>query len=254
MGLTATQLEQRKYTLGGSDVACLMTGDVKKIDKLYREKIGEKAPDDLSEVWAVQRGVYIEPLNLHWYELSTRQTVSRRGETVGHPFLSWAAVTLDGWINEMQCPIECKDVGGREPIEVVIERYQPQCQWIMECTGANQIALSVSSALPPVVEFIERDADYADILVQRGGLFMKHVRDRTPPVDMPAVPAPIDVTAVYDMNGNNEFAHYADIWLQLRDSAAAYDDAAKILKSMVPPEARRCFGYGVQITRSRAGY
>src|SRR4249920_1315388 len=126
MGLTVAQLELRKHTLGGSDVGCLMTGDVKKIDKLYREKIGELAPEDLSNVWPVQLGTATEQLNLDWYERNQRQIISRRGETVGHPFLSWAAVTLDGWIDQMGCPIECKHVGGREPIETIFDRYAPQ--------------------------------------------------------------------------------------------------------------------------------
>jgi hypothetical protein len=30
-------------------------------------------------------------------------------------------------------------------------------------------------------------------------------------------------------------------------------DAAKVLKSLVPPDARKAFGYDVQITRDRAG-
>jgi hypothetical protein len=108
-------------------------------------------------------------------------------------------------------------------------------------------------AAEPVVDIIRRDADYAKLMLERGWTFIQHVRNRTPPVDLPMVPLPVDATRVVDMNGNNEFAHHADIWLQLRDSADAYDDAAKILKSMVPPDAKRCFGYGVQITRNRLG-
>lgn len=253
--LTATQIEQRKHTLGGSDVGCLMTGDAKKIDRLYREKIGELPPEDLSDVWAVQLGSCTEQLNLDWYERKHRQIVSRRGDVVGHPFLIWAAVTLDGWIDELQCPIEAKHVGGREPLEVIFERYAPQVQWIMECTGSNQCALSIIMATAePVVEFIERNAEYADEMVRRGDRFMKHVRARTPPVELPAVPAPIDATKVYDMDRNNAWSANANIWLELRDSAAAYDDAAKILKSLVPPDARKCHGHGVQITRNRVGH
>src|SRR5882672_8808400 len=93
-------------------------------------------------------------------ERKHRQIVSRRGDVVGRPFLIWAAVTLDGWIDALQCPIEAKHVGGREPLEVIFERYAPQVQWIMECTGSNQCALSIIMATAePVVEFIERNAE-----------------------------------------------------------------------------------------------
>jgi predicted phage-related endonuclease len=253
--LNAEQIAQRKHTLGGSDVGCLMNGDAKKIDRLYREKIGELAPEDLSDVWPVQLGSCTEPLNLDWYERKHRQIVSRRGDVIGHPYLPWAAVTLDGWINELHCPIEAKHVGGREPIEVIFERYAPQVQWQMECTGSNQCALSIIMATAePVVEFIERNTEYADELVRRGSLFMSHVRNRTPPVDLPAVPAPIDASKVYDMERNNAWGASASVWLELRDSAAAYDDAAKILKSLVPPDAKKCFGHNVMITRNRVGH
>ena len=55
------------------------------------------------------------------------------------------------------------------PQEVVIDRYQPQMQWQMECTGATQCALSViMGANAPIVEYIERDAAYAAEMVVRG--------------------------------------------------------------------------------------
>jgi len=109
---------------------------------------------------------------------------------IQHAYLSWAAVTLDGWCDQLDCPIEAKHVGGREPLEVIIDRYQPQLQWCMEVTGAERCALSVISGVnPPVIEFIERDVAYADELVRRGAMFMNHVRDRTPPIDLTKLPS-----------------------------------------------------------------
>src|SRR3954452_14359428 len=113
--LTEAQLARRAGRLTGSRVACLMTGDMKKIMQLYYEFIGEALPEELSHVWAVRLGGITEPLNLDWFEEKTRQEVSRRGDVVYHPLLDWAAVTMDGWIDALECPIECKHVGGREP-------------------------------------------------------------------------------------------------------------------------------------------
>jgi hypothetical protein len=154
----------------------------------------------------------------------------------------------------MGYPIEAKCVGGREPIEVVIDRYQPQLQWTMFVTGAKQIAISIiMGASPPIVEFIERDDDYIKEMVKRGENFMRCVRDRMPPVALPAVPAPIDATKVYDMQGANEWAASAICWLETWQAAKDHDDAAAILKSLVPADAKKCHGYGVRVTRDRAG-
>ena len=231
-----------------------MDGNAEKIHNLWLEKTGQKIPDDLEWDWAVQRGVATEPFNIKFFEHNQKMRVSRIGDVVTHFRYDWACCTLDGWVDDLQCPLECKDVGGREPLEVIIERYQPQMQWQCEVTGSDQVALSVTiGGAEPFVEFIKRDADYAAEMVKRGAMFIGHVRNMTPPVDLPAVPAPVDAKAIYDMQGNNEWGNYANIWRELRDSSAAYDEAAKILKSLVPLDAKKAHGHGVQITRNRAG-
>jgi hypothetical protein len=104
-----------------------------------------------------------------------------------------------------------------------------------------------------VVEFIERDADYAKEMIKRGAMFWECVRARVPPVELPAVPPPADANTEYDMTGNNEWGNSAVQWLVHREAARSYEDAAKILKSLVPPDAKKCRGNGVVITRDRAG-
>jgi YqaJ-like viral recombinase domain len=254
MALNAAQIARRTGKLTGSRIACLMTGDRDKIMQLYNEFIGEALPESLDHIWAVRLGECTEQLQMDWYEEKHRQSISRRGEVINHMFLDWAAVTVDGWIDAMECPIEVKHVGGREPLEVIFERYAPQTQWQMECTGADQCALSViMGASEPVVEFLERDQAYITEMLKRGAQFMQCVRERRPPVELPAVPAPAMAEAIYDMRASNEWGHYANIWRELRMSADAYDEAAKILKSLVPLDAKKAHGHGVQITRNRAG-
>jgi predicted phage-related endonuclease len=252
--LSPAQIEARKGRLTASRVACLMTGDAEKILRLYREMIGEAVEEDLSDVWAVQLGVATEQLNCDWFERKNLTPVTRRGEVVVHPQHDWAACTLDGWIDALRCPLESKHVGGREPLEVVIDRYQPQLQWECEVTGAKQCALSViMGASEPVVEFIERDADYAAEMVRRGRQFMDCVAARRPPVALEPVQPPIDVSKYYDMTGRNEWANAAATWLATKATARECADAEKYLKSIVPPDAKKCTGYGVAITRDRAG-
>jgi hypothetical protein len=217
--------------------------------------IGEELPEDLSHIWAVRLGEATEQLQLNWYEERQRQAISRRGEVCIHADVEWAAATLDGWIDELKCPIEAKHVGGREPLEVVIDRYQPQLQWLQFVTGAEQCALTIIvGAAPPVVEFIERADDYIDEMFRRGDQFMQCVRARMPPVDLPAVPSPINATAVYDMTASNEWCSYAVEWLDTRDAASKNEDCSKLLKSLVPADAKKAHGAGVSITRNRAGH
>ena len=154
----------------------------------------------------------------------------------------------------MGYPLEAKDVGGREPLEVIIERHQPQIQWEMFVTGADQCALSViMGGNEPIVEFIPRDDAYIAEMVKRGEQFMAHVRNRTPPVVLDPVPSPIDASRVYDMTGDNFWSDQAAVWLNTRSATVQNRDAEKILKSRVPEDAKKCFGHNVQITRDRAG-
>ncbi len=252
--LNAEQLKAREGKLTASRVACLMTGDAPKIMQLYREMIGEGEPENLDHVWPVRLGSATEQLNLDWFEMKNGP-LSRRGDVVVHKKFDWGAATLDGWSDDLDCPVECKHVGGREPLEVIIDRYQPQMQWQMEVTGAAQCALSViMGANEPIVEFIERDADYAGEMVKRGLQFINCVRKRIIPVVLAPVPSPADATKIVDMTGNNTWASSALEWLSTRDAAALCKDAEKILKAAVPEDAKKCHGHGVQITRNRAGH
>ena len=142
--LTSTQLEARKGKLTASRVAALMTGDVEKIMRLYKEMVGEEVEEDLSHVWPVRLGEATEQLNLDWLEESGVK-LSRRGEVVVHPVHQWAACTLDAWCNELQCPVEAKHVGGREALEVIIDRYAPRTQWQCRIMSAEPMLNSPSS-------------------------------------------------------------------------------------------------------------
>jgi predicted phage-related endonuclease len=254
MSLSISQLKAREGKLTASRVAVLMKGDAEGIMQLYLEMIGEGEPIDLRHVWPVRLGEATETLNLDWYEEKNGQTISRRGEVCVHPKHEWAACTLDGWIGDLECPIEVKHVGGREPLEVIIERYAAQTQWQMYCTYAEQCALSViMGASEPVIEWLPRAQEYIDIMIERGLQFMQHVKNKTPPVALPAVAAPIDASKVYDMSGSNSWADSALTWLDTKEAADECKDAEKILKSLVPADAKKCSGHDIQITRDRAG-
>lgn len=253
--LSPAQLKARDGKLTASRVACLMTADEAKIFDLWRELAGDPAwkPEDLSDCWPVQFGAFTEPFNLDWFE-RRHGPVMRRGEVVEHAN-GWAACTLDGWSVVHDCPIECKHCGGHEPFETLVERYHPQMHWQMIITGAEHCALSViMGAREPVVEFVDRDTDYAAELMRRAEAFMRCVWTLTPPVDIaPPIAAPVP-GKTYDMTGSNEWGSEAAAWLENIAAKKRAECAEKALKGMVPADAIKCTGAGVQITRNRAGH
>lgn len=254
-GLSEKQRSERDGKLTASLVACLMTGDEAKVLKLWREMIGDPAhePDDLSDVWAVQLGAHTEPLNLEWFE-RRHGSISRIGDVVVHPTINWAAATLDAWSDAHACPVEAKHVGGFEPIDTVIGRYQPQMHWQMMVTGAEHCALSViMGAREPVVEFIDLDLGYADELLRRATAFMGCVFSLTPPVALSPIPAPTKPEKTYDFTGNNAWASNSVEWTETIKARKRNEKAEKSLKALVPADAVKCHGHGIVIVRDRAG-
>lgn len=98
--LSPDQIAARRFRLGGSDIACLMTGDAPKIMRLWQEKLGEVEPENLDHIWPVRLGSCTEQLNLDWFQEKNGLPVTRRGVIVIHPQYRWAACTLDGWVEE----------------------------------------------------------------------------------------------------------------------------------------------------------
>lgn len=255
MTLTPAQQVARKGRLTASRIAVLMNGDTEGVLNLYLEMTGQKPEEDLSEFWPARLGEATEQLNLDWYEMKSGQPITKRGHVVLHRTLDWAACTLDGWDCILKCPVECKHAGGREPFETIIDRYQPQGQWQCEVTAASQFALSViQGANEPRVEYIPRDVDYAAEMVRRGAQFMDCVRNRIPPVALAPAEPPCDPTKIVDMTGNNEWASHADDWLKTREAADLNEASKDALKALVPGEAKKAHGYGVSITRNKAGH
>lgn len=255
-GLTEKQRVAREGKLTASRVSALMAGDATKIHRLWLEMTGQAEEEDLSGVWAVQLGLVTEHLNLEWAERKLGEQIIDRGVFVQHPHLEWAGATIDGMLRKTERPIEAKHVGGYEPLETIIDRYQPQLQWIMKCARWNpmEIALSIIfGANEPIIEWIPCDEEYAAEMTHRGAQFMQHVRNRTPPVELPPVPPPIVPVRKYDMTGNNAWGVNAATWTTTRQAAKDNAMAEKELKAIVPADAKECSGYGVIAKRDRAG-
>ena len=252
--LNAAQIEARRGKLTASVVRPLMTGDGEAVMRLWRIMIGEEQEENLDHVWAVRMGEVTEQLQLDWFEQKNRVPVTRRGEVVVHRLHDCFAATIDGFVSEYGYPIEAKFVLSRDPLEVVIEKHQPQLHWQMCCCNTAQCALTISlRGDEPVVEFIDMDHAYAGELMRRGLQFMEFVRKRMPPVILPPASLPVSKWIDYPMAGNDTWRRYADQWIQTQGAVKSCEEAAKVLKSLVPSDARKCWGDGVRISRDRAG-
>lgn len=242
--------------LGASQVAPLMSGDAEEILNLWRELIGDPSyvREDLSGVWAVQLGIHTESFHLNWYERRTGKPLSRRGEFVQHPRCDWACCTLDAFDDDFPAPVEAKHVGGFEKTETIIARYQPQAHWQMMCTGTQQCVFSIiEGAREPIIEIVNFDSNYAAELWSRAQKFMQCVFELRPPVALPPIVAPVKAERIYDMTGNNQWASEAVTWLNTRQAFKDNIASDKALKTMVPADAARCSGHGINISRSKAG-
>ena len=245
---------RRDDRLNASEMGIVMGGDRLKIHELWQVKRRLIPKPDLSKEWSIIVGQVLEGPMLARYELRAGALVHRRQESVVHPEHDWFGCTLDGWDTTLKCPVECKAVGGREPLEVILERYQPQMQSQCAITGAAQCALVVSfGTQEPIIEYIPRDDEYVAELILRGRQFWQYVETGVSPVDMPAIAAPPLAIKSYDMTHNNLWASEAVTWLQTKASADACKDAEKVLKSLVPSDGRKAYGHGIYIVRDRAG-
>src|SRR5262245_36542437 len=98
----------RRGFIGGSDARIIMGNDEIALIRLWREKRGEVAPEDLSGNLIVQLGKATENLNRTWYERNTGRTVGDVQRHVKHSLIPWMAATLDGTVESIGAVFEAK--------------------------------------------------------------------------------------------------------------------------------------------------
>jgi YqaJ-like viral recombinase domain len=98
----------RRSFIGGSDARIIMGADQAALVRLWREKRGEAAPEDLSGDLIVQLGTATEELNRTWYERNTRRHVTDVQRRVRHSAIPWMVATLDGTVEATGAVFESK--------------------------------------------------------------------------------------------------------------------------------------------------
>ena len=103
-----TAPSSRRLFVGGSDARIIMGDDEAALIRLWREKRGEAAPEDLSGNLMVQLGTATEGLNRLWYERNTGRRIRDVQRRVKHSAIPWMAATLDGVVEGSEAVFEAK--------------------------------------------------------------------------------------------------------------------------------------------------
>ena len=234
-----------------------MGPDAGALLRLWREKRGEVEPEDLSEKLIVQLGVVTEPLNRHWFERNTRQTLRDIQRRVRHPVIRWMGATLDGIVAETGAVFEAKFMlPWSFSEEGAAEKHMPQLQHNMWVTNVKMAVLSVITGGGKWVEItVPADSLYQHLLLTAEKKFWRCVETGEPPrlfgVEPPR--ARIEAVQVVDMSASNSWAEFAGIFLRTREPHTEHERARTELKALVPENAKEVMGHGIRACRSKAG-
>ncbi len=255
-GLTPEQILKRRDGIGGSDANIIMSGDDARIMALWEVKTGQAEGEDLSRVLPVQMGTWTEPLNRHWYTLTTGNEVTRAGETCQHKDHAFMRCSLDGFVVAENAIFEAKHVNQFSKIDAIAQKYMPQLHHNMSVVGVERAVLSVFVGTMTYEHLIvDADPFYTANLIEAEEYFWRCVTEMTPPgeIKIDATPATPALLRSVDMTGNNEWGFLAAGWLENKKAAAAFDNATKGLKSLVEFDVGEATGHGLKVTRAKNG-
>lgn len=256
LGLTAAQLQERKTGFGGSNANTLLSGDDAKIMQMWLEFTNQAEPEDLSRVLPVQMGTFTEPLNRHWYTLTTGNEVTEAGAMMRHPEHAFMRCTLDGLVPAEGAIFEAKHVNQFSKIDAVAQKYMPQLHHNMAVCGLSRAVLSVFvGTMTYDVMMVEADPFYTENLIAAEAHFWDCVQTMTPPGDIAAPVAPALPTQfrTVDMTGNNAWGASAHNWLRNQTAAKLFKAADADIKSLVEFDVSEAFGHGIKCTRAKNG-
>src|SRR5947209_6611226 len=96
--LSASDVVERRRSIGGSDANTILSGDCERIRQLWFEKRGEADAPDLSDKISVMLGCWTEAFNQQWYEQLTGEQVSDLGRSFTCTSHDWRRCTVDGLV------------------------------------------------------------------------------------------------------------------------------------------------------------
>jgi predicted phage-related endonuclease len=247
----------RRYFIGGSDARIIMGNDGTALLRLWREKRGEVALEDLSGNLVVQLGVVTEDLNRRWYESNTGQVLTDIQRQIRHPALRWMAATLDGWVEATGAVFEAKFMlPWSFSEEAAAEKYMPQLQHNMWVLAARSAVLSVITGGGKWVEITTHaDPLYQHLIVTAERKFWRCVESGEPPRLFGVEPPKprIEAVRIVDMSESNSWADFAGLFRSTRQAFLDHERSKVELKAMMPEDAKEAIGHGIRARRSKSG-
>jgi predicted phage-related endonuclease len=249
--------ENRRAFIGGSDARIIMGNDEAALLRLWQEKRGEVEPEDLSGNLIVQLGLVTEPLNRHWFERNTGQSVECVQHRLRHPVLRWMGATLDGMVAGSGAVFEAKFMlPWSFSEEAAAEKHMAQLQHNMLVAGTKKSVLSIINGGGKWVEIsIEADPIYQTILIAAEKAFWRAVKTGETPVlfDFDPPRARIEAVRIVDMSTSNAWAEFSNVLRRTREAYLEHENAKTELKGLMPEDAKEAIGHGVRAKRSKSG-
>jgi putative phage-type endonuclease len=250
------KLDRRSF-IGGSDARTIIGNDETALIRLWREKRGEAAPEDLSGNLIVMLGAVTEDLNRSWYERTTGRKVHDVQRHIKHSAIPWMAATLDGIVEETESVFEAKFMlPWSFSEEAAAEKYMAQLQHNMWVTHLRSAVLSIITGGGKWVEMtIPMDPLYLSVLVSAEKKFWRCVQSgETPHLINAEPPRPrIEAIRIVDMTSSNSWAEFATLFRNTRSAFLDHERAKNELKSLMPEDVKEAIGHGVRAKRSKSG-
>lgn len=254
----------RRGFIGGSDAKRIIEG---QWISLYEEKVGIAQPEDLSDVFRVQLGVWTEPFHLGWLRGKLLMQISKAQQVMQHPELPWLRGQIDGWWDEHDTFIDLKHTNERATVRSMSEMYQPQVAHYCLATGRTHGYLSfIAGNNDPVICKVQPSQGYIEQLLKLEQSFWWHVENEVTPADLgedtcetaaelaaEAKKLKVNGLRFVDMQGNNEWASHAASYFANMDAAEAFEAAKDGLKKLVEPDVAEASGHGITFKRDKRG-
>ena len=248
---------QRRSFIGGSDARIIMGGNEAALVRLWREKRGEREPEDLAGNLIVQLGCATEELNRSWYERNTGRRVTNVQRRLKHSAIPWMAATLDGIVEGTAAVFEAKFMlPWSFSEEAAAEKHMAQLQHNMWVTHLRTSVLSIITGGGKWVEItIPMDPLYVSVLVSAEKKFWRCVQSGEAPHLINAEPPRpcIEAIRIVDMSSSNSWAEFAALFRNTRSAFLDHERAKSELKTLLPEDAKEAIGHGVRAKRSKSG-
>ena len=252
--------------IGGSDAVQIMHGNWQK---LWEIKTGRVQPDDLSNNFTVQSGVWNEQFILNWFEKQSQLSIDKQQVSVykdhhGVPLKG----TIDATIKSQSAIVEAKETNQFNNFDKQLQNYMPQIQFYLGVSGYNDCYFANKFGN---VRFdykkISFHEQYYTTMMFKVRMFWDHVKDDTPPNQTDSEkncknlhPADeytndilVDDMVRRDASKDNHFVSLAHTYLETQEQATKHEVAKKELKSLMLANEREVYCEQLSLKKDKRG-